>query len=328
MEIIKTHEEVLSYLLDLRKTDESLYFVPRKINNGQRLENGYWFLGNDHYIHLSFWNGLDWKEKIHNIGFVIHDDGTSKIELSAQDDPGSKARFLQQIANNFKGFVKHDSKNKWFKYYTDTDYIKHLDDFVRKFKPQIDQLIKRSKPRGISLIDDGFFNKYMRKIFDLRDAFDHGVYDDLFKNSNGKPRRKGTRNKNTDDVLVSHAGRYIRKHTHNIIQKEIYDLLVRTHGEEKVKMEENCVDIIITDDHSTELIEVKPYESVILCIREGLGQLLSYYYKHYIHRENVSLTIVGRNEPGPDEIGFINFIKTNLNIEFKYKSREMGFVVE
>ena len=94
--ITRIHEKILDHLIRLQKTDTELFFVPRKINNQQRLDKGYWFIGNEYYLHLSFWNGMDWKEKIHNIGFVVLNNGNSYIEISAQDFQ-TKAQFLQKI---------------------------------------------------------------------------------------------------------------------------------------------------------------------------------------------------------------------------------------
>src|SRR5437764_3846201 len=103
--IATIHEKVLDYFLSLRIRDSNFFFVPRKINNKGRLDEGYWFLGNEYYLHISFWNGEDWKEKIHNIGFVIHSDKSCKIELSAQDS-AVKAAFLEKIASSLTGFYK------------------------------------------------------------------------------------------------------------------------------------------------------------------------------------------------------------------------------
>lgn len=315
--ITQIHEKVLSYLLQRRAVDKSLFFVPRKINKNQRLEKGYWFIGNDRYIHVSFWNGMDWKEKIHNIGFVVHSDGTTKIELSAQDSK-EKAKLLELVGNKVGGFEKRNTKNKWVRHYSGTDYIKNLGNFLEQVKPIIDTLIKKDKSRDILPLDDAFFNNYMEKIFEIRRHYDFGVYDDLFENSKGSNQKKGTRVKNTDEQLVSYSGRYIRRAIHNKIQQDVFDSLVERFGEGNVKMEENLIDIIINRGDQIELIEIKPYESVILCIREGLGQLLSYYHKHYFNEERVSLTIVGPNEPDNDEKKFIDFIKGTLQIRFDY----------
>lgn len=165
--IVRTHEKILDHLLRLRKTDNGLYFVPRKINNKERLDKGYWFLGNEYYLNLSFWNGEDWKEKIHNIGFVVLKNKTSYIEFSAQDSP-DKAKFLAKLATKLGGFKKEGNKNKWFKHYSGTNFIESLEDFIANSKPTIDKLITREKPAGIKMLDKTFFNKYGKRIIEGR----------------------------------------------------------------------------------------------------------------------------------------------------------------
>ena len=165
--IIKIHEEILDHLIKLRQSDSQLYFVPRKINNKGRLDKGYWFIGNEYYLHISFWNGTDWKEKIHNIGFVITLDGQSYIELSAQDS-GDKAKFLEKVVSKIGGFTKYDNKNKWSKSSKDKDYIKNLDYFINEVKPVIDRLIRIDNPDGITMPDAAFFSQYGERVIKLR----------------------------------------------------------------------------------------------------------------------------------------------------------------
>ena len=147
-----------------------------------------------------------------------------------------------------------------------------------------------------------------------------GSYADVLT---GKRRNiDGSKKKNTDETTVNLSSSYIRKAIHNKIQQGLYDNLVKELGESNVKMEENYIDLIVTRDNSTEFIEVKPYHSATHCIREGLGQLLSYYQKYYSDKPNVSLTIIGSKEANADDKEFIKFIQTTLKIKFKYDSWE------
>jgi hypothetical protein len=165
--IATIHQKVLDYFIKLRKDDPTFYFAPRKINNKGRLDEGYWFIGNEHYAHISFWNGIDWKEKIHNIGFVIHSDKTSKIELSAQDSE-EKADFLEKVAYHLKGFIKDPSKNKWYKDLDGTDYLSAMSKFIKHDKPVIDRLLDQRKPPGILKIDKAFYDHYVTNVVDRR----------------------------------------------------------------------------------------------------------------------------------------------------------------
>ena len=165
--ITTIHQKVLDHFIKRRQADPTFSFVPRKINNKGRLDAGYWFLGNEHYVHISFWNGEDWKEKIHNIGFVIHSDRSCKIELSAQDST-EKAAFLEKVVASLKGFGKDPNKNKWYKWLDGTKYISALITFIKKDKPIIDRLLDTEKPIGISKLNKEFDDKYVSKIIDMR----------------------------------------------------------------------------------------------------------------------------------------------------------------
>jgi len=149
-----------------------------------------------------------------------------------------------------------------------------------------------------------------------------GSYADAVSSISKSLNSSGTTKKNTSEKTVTVSANFIRKAIHNKIQQGVYDIFVELFGADSVKMEENFVDIIFTTDETTELIEVKPYYTATHCIREGLGQLLSYYHKHYSKRKNVTLAIIGSKEPNADDKIFIKFIQTTLNIKFRYDSWE------
>jgi hypothetical protein len=157
--IAKIHEKLLDRLIRLRKKNPGLYFSPRKRNNSDRLNRGYWFLGNDHYVYLNLWNGGDWKEKVNCIGFVVLDDGQNYIELSAQGCH-EVVPFLEKITGVEPGFEKLANKYKWFKYFPDKDYLKNFDYFLEHFKPKVDRLIDAEKPPVITKVTALEFEKY------------------------------------------------------------------------------------------------------------------------------------------------------------------------
>ncbi len=142
--------------------------------------------------------------------------------------------------------------------------------------------------------------------------------------SNSVPTKKtgSSKPKDTSEKHITGTFDFIKQANHNKIQNGIYEIIADLYGEDCVKKEENFVDIVVTIRNTTELIEVKPYNSATQCIREGLGQLLNYYHKHYSNRKNVTLIIFGNKEPNADDKTFIKFIQSTLNLKFRYDSWE------
>jgi len=166
--MVRYHEKILDFLIKWKDKNPDFYFVTRKINNKGRLDKGYWFLGNSHYAYISFWDGTDTKEKVHNIGFVVLKDKTSYIELSAQDSD-KKALFLDKLAKKIGGFERKGTRNKWFKFFEGKEFIHNLTFFLENVKPQIDALLKKEKPKGIKFLDEAFHQKKVKKVLIRRE---------------------------------------------------------------------------------------------------------------------------------------------------------------
>lgn len=168
--IAKIHEKLLDHLIERRKTDPGLLFMPRQKNNNQRLDKGYWFLGNDKYVFVCLWRGSDWKEKVNFIGFVVMPDRSSFIELSAQGNE-QVVPFLEKVAKLEKGFDHPGTKHKWFKAFpgkNNDEYLKNFDYFIKIFKPKVDRLLDIENPPGISKVSDAQFQKFGMKVIELR----------------------------------------------------------------------------------------------------------------------------------------------------------------
>lgn len=81
VDILDVHRNCLDFLLEYQANHADFFFVPRKINNKNRLEQGMYFRGNDDYMVLTFWDNADSKEFIYNINWSCDSDGVSSIEL-------------------------------------------------------------------------------------------------------------------------------------------------------------------------------------------------------------------------------------------------------
>jgi hypothetical protein len=90
------NEQVYEFLNGLRSKDSSLRYTYRKSNYGGRLEEGYWFYGNKDYFAVSFWSGMDWKNRTPNISFTYSAKGEALLEVNVSDSD-VKRNFLKSI---------------------------------------------------------------------------------------------------------------------------------------------------------------------------------------------------------------------------------------
>lgn len=159
------HEEVYQYLKAKHKINPDFIFIPRKINNKDRFKKGFWFIGDDYYLQLSFWNGSDTLRRIHNIGFSIKHNGESIIDLSAKIQP-SLVPFFTEVMNNIGGFKEWggSSVRRWYKQNITRNYLQELDFFINNYKEIIDNLVRSIQPNGITFLPYNKFENYIKNI--------------------------------------------------------------------------------------------------------------------------------------------------------------------
>lgn len=165
------HDKVL---IHLREIYPDLCFTLRKIDKGGRLRKGYWFLGNDGYLALSFWQGEDWRNKTPNIFFVIHANQATSFELVDKENT-KKRIFFDKIAKPLKMKAiknkKEEIPNKWQRTYSapHTDYLNSLDEFLKNEKILLDTLISVSEcASNFPPIDSKVFEKNLKNIEKFR----------------------------------------------------------------------------------------------------------------------------------------------------------------
>lgn len=138
----------------LRENYPDIRFTLRKIDKGGRLRKGYWFIGNDDYLALSFWQGEDWQHKTPNIIFIIYANYKTTFEL-IDYEKGKKRDFFEQIAkplkmNPIKSRTPETPTLKWQRIYSqpNTNYLKALDNFLSHEKLLIDTFIMLNEGRN------------------------------------------------------------------------------------------------------------------------------------------------------------------------------------
>ncbi|MCP4484725.1 MAG: hypothetical protein GY823_09230 [Flavobacteriaceae bacterium] len=162
MDITEIHEELFSFLMNYRKKNPNFNFLPRKINRGKKLDKGYWFLGNDDYISISFFGGTDNKNKTATISFNVLpssskylDNGllnyNSYIQFTARDSI-IKLNFIKKIVLKIQD-AKQFKEGEFRKTYKSHDYVSNLKHFLDIDKPIIDNIIGDKDIDGLTLLN-------------------------------------------------------------------------------------------------------------------------------------------------------------------------------
>jgi hypothetical protein len=185
---------------------------------------------------------------------------------------------------------------------------------TRKTKTsEIQNLIIANKPSHLSIYQfaDSLYEKYGR---------DNGKTINTRKKR--KTKRKGTTSRNTTKQKRKGSTNYIAEQKHNKIQEVLQKRLENKYGKDNVVLEENFVDIKVKLENEIHFYEVKSSAFASDCIREGLGQIMSYMQKDDDDRTKL-LFIAGQYAPNQDESDYLNFVKKKLKIDFDYVSVEL-----
>jgi len=176
---------------------------------------------------------------------------------------------------------------------------------------EVHMFIASTKPSGISVYD------YMRRLYS-----EYRIEQETGKKEPTKRRksRKGTKKRNTKSQHRKGSGEYVADQFHNELQEKLETYLTEKFGELNVILEENYVDVKVTLPNEIHYYEVKTAGFAEDCIRQGIGQLLSYAHFENDKRKK-QLIIFGKNKPNISENTFIDFVKSKFNdIEFNYLS--------
>jgi hypothetical protein len=174
IDVTKIHDDILNFLLDWRKKHDGFTFTLRKSDLSKRLSSGYWFHGNDDYIAISFWTGMDWQSRVPNISFVIIPvTGECYVQFSAKDsiekDELVQTLFKREYGLNEISRAFYSSK---IHIVSPGTYIEALNKFLIEDKPLIDETIlknkrlfetKQNSKNRIGFIDEKDFEKNLKK---------------------------------------------------------------------------------------------------------------------------------------------------------------------
>jgi hypothetical protein len=136
---------------------------------------------------------------------------------------------------------------------------------------------------------------------------------------NQKTGREGTSHKNINPQNRIGSAPYTAQQKHNMIQNILFEKLKSEFGDKNVFMEKNFIDIkVIHNDGSITYYEVKANSYASGCIKEALGQIISYSHSDAERIGKYKLVIVGQYPPFDNEAKFINYTKNILKTDFEY----------
>ncbi|OPB89593.1 hypothetical protein BAS06_04340 [Elizabethkingia miricola] len=206
LDLVEVHEELYLYLLEQRKRNSELKFTFRKSNHANRLEEGYWFYGNENYLAISFWEGMDWKNRTPNICFIIDSKGKCTLEINVSDSTIKKEfierYFLERTLNlekiGKKYIIKYDNVFSEYsnRIYDLNDYKSVFDFFLHTDKENIDDIIRSnsdffemmgSSENEISFLSSEEFLKRHNKIRQYRKRKQEIDNEDKFVIKEDKP---------------------------------------------------------------------------------------------------------------------------------------------
>jgi predicted ATPase len=168
MAITAIHDELYEFLIQKNREQHGLFFRPRKTNRSNKLTDGYWFLGNDDYLTVGFWKGVNWITKAPNIAFVISSNGDSWLHINTSDSE-EKTSFVEKHLREQLGLSP--SSPSYIKKYKGKNWKDNISDFLYFDWFLIDNAIKdfyfTSKSESklpIGLIDSFEFHIDIEKI--------------------------------------------------------------------------------------------------------------------------------------------------------------------
>ena len=124
--------------------------------------------------------------------------------------------------------------------------------------------------------------------------------------------------KEISDYIRNTSSSQIVTRVHNKVQIDFAKKLKKMYPTDSVRTEHKNIDIKRENTYEIHIYEVKPYNSVYSCIRDGIGQLIDYSFNNSKVNKKTYLYIVGVGMPDNNELKFIEYLKNILNIEFKY----------
>lgn len=142
--ILELNDLYLNRLREWRQNDPNLTFTFRKSNYAGRLSEGFWFYGKETYLGISFWSGMDWRNRTPNIMLRVRENGDIDLEVNVSDSDRKREFIERYLASPLElGQVGRRYMRSLAANCNEQTALGELDRFLNHFKPQIDEIISR-----------------------------------------------------------------------------------------------------------------------------------------------------------------------------------------
>ena len=182
-QILDWHDELLDIMLEHRMKNPEFTFAPRQKNNSGRLEQGFWFQGNDNYVFGGMTLENDENNKTRQVGFVVGLDREGKTSYNIEIVfKTTRNEALRQVLKDFvirpkSGFANFDSPNTVFDGFRYGKYYWQALDMKSAFQQFINEdwnpLLQKARDAGVLedlIMPEREFQKYLDRILSSRNA--------------------------------------------------------------------------------------------------------------------------------------------------------------
>jgi len=182
---------------------------------------------------------------------------------------------------------------------------------------EIQEIMIANKPAHLNVY------QYMHDLFDrFGREEDKEEVSGKTSTTRGRRKRRGTTKRNTEAQVRTVTRSYIAEQKHNKIQEKLQERLISEYGKQNVILEENYVDVKVIQPNYLGFYEVKSASYASECIKEALGQVLLYIHNDNDERRK-KIYVVGQYSANEQDKLYIDFVKSQLNIEFDYLNVEI-----
>tara|TARA_R110002020_G_scaffold420179_1_gene629319 strand:- start:852 stop:3002 length:2151 start_codon:yes stop_codon:yes gene_type:complete len=162
------HEELFNIFYSYHLIHKEFKFKPRRTNRFDKLNDKFWFLGDNTYLCIGFWEGNDYKKRLPYISLIIENTSNRFLYFTSSGSSETANFLCNQIFPVLDIDINQTdfSKNGFeYHYYLDQDtLIESINYFLNQIWKKINDQIKTRYSKEIKIISDETFYFDIEKI--------------------------------------------------------------------------------------------------------------------------------------------------------------------